>query len=72
MSDPDLRTMVREFRSSVSADLEAQHRRLDELADEMRHRITTAETTIVNELRSLTDRLDLRLGRIENRLSDLG
>jgi hypothetical protein len=31
--DDDLKTMVREFRASVAADLEAQHRRIDELSD---------------------------------------
>ena len=71
VTDDDIRRIVREFRASVSVDLDAQHRRLDEFGDEMRRRITTAETTIVNELRSLGERLDTRLGRIESRLSDM-
>jgi hypothetical protein len=71
MAEDDLRLLVREFRASVSSDLESQHQRLDELADEMRRRITIAESTIVNELRSLATRLDLRLGRIEARLNEL-
>jgi hypothetical protein len=64
----DHRQMFREFKASVSADLADQHRRLDEFSDEMRARIGTAETAIVNEIRSLANRFDLRLGRIESRL----
>ena len=69
MSD-DMRDVVREFRASVSADLDAQHRRLDEFGSEMRSRITTTETTIVNELRALSERIDRRLDRIERRLDE--
>jgi hypothetical protein len=58
MPDDDLKTMVREFRARVAADLEAQHRRIDDLSDEIRRRIGTAETAIVNEIRDLGGRLD--------------
>jgi hypothetical protein len=64
----DHRQMFREFKASVSADLADQHRRLDEFSDEVRTRIGTAETAIINEIRSLASRFDLRLGRIESRL----
>ena len=67
----DARQTFREFKESVSADLADQHRRLDEFADEVRTRIGTAETAIVNEIRSLASRFDLRLGRIESRLTGI-
>jgi len=69
--DDDLKTMVREFRASVAADLEAQHRRIDDLSDEIRRRIGTAETAIVNEIRDLGGRLDRRLERVEIRIGEL-
>jgi hypothetical protein len=68
MSDEELKTLVREFRASVVADLEAQHRRMDDFADEMRNRIATAETAILNEIRDLGKRIDRRLERIESQL----
>lgn len=71
MTDDDLRQVIRDFRASVSSDLGDQHRRLDEFGDELRRRITTAETTVVNEIRALSDRLDRRLARIESRLNEL-
>lgn len=71
MPDDDLTQMFQDFRTSVSADLANQHRRLDEFSDEFRTRIRTAETAIVNEIRSLAGRFDLRLGRIESRLAGL-
>ena len=71
MPDDDLKTMVREFRASVAADLEAQHRRIDDLSDEIRRRIGTAETAIVNEIRDLGGRLDRRLERLEIRIGEL-
>ena len=71
MPDDDLKTMVREFRASVAADLEAQHRRIDDLSDEIRRRIGTAETAIVNEIRDLGGRLDRRLERVEIRIGEL-
>ena len=67
----DHRQMIREFKASVSADLADQHRRLDEFFDEVRTRIGTAEAAIVNEIRSLSNRFDLRLGRIESRLAGI-
>jgi hypothetical protein len=71
VTDDDLRQVIRDFRTSVSTDLTDQHRRLDEMGNEFRQRITTAEMTVINEIRSLADRLDRRLGRIETRLNDL-
>ena len=71
MPDDDLETMVRKFRASVAADLEAQHRRIDDLSDEIRRRIGTAETAIVNEIRDLGGRLDRRLERVEIRIGEL-
>lgn len=71
MADDDLKTIVREFRTSVAADLEAQHRRIDDLSDEVRRRIGTAETAIVNEIRDLSGRLDRRLERVEGRMGEI-
>jgi hypothetical protein len=71
MADDDLKTLVREFRTSVAADLEAQHQRIDRLADELRDRFGTAETAILNEVRDLGGRLDRRLGRVESRVGDV-
>ena len=67
----DQQQIIRDFKASVSADLADQHRRLDEFSDEVRTRIGTAETAIVNEIRSLAGRFDLRLGRIESRLTGI-
>ena len=72
MPDDDLKTMVREFRASVAADLEAQHRRIDELSDEVRRRIGIAEIAILNEIRDMSGRLDRRLERVEIRIGELG
>lgn len=86
MTDDDLRTLVREFRTSVSDDLAEQHRRFDAFSDENRQhlaevydrisglerRLAIAETSIMNEIRALSNRFDLRLGRMENRLNELG
>lgn len=71
MTDDDIRQMVREFRASVATDVDAQNRRLTEFGNEMRARHTTTETTLLNELRALGERLDGRLGRMESRLADL-
>lgn len=71
MSDEELRTLIRDFKASVSSDLADQHRRMDEFSDEIRTRITTAETAIINEIRALSNRFDLRLGRMETRLDGL-
>jgi hypothetical protein len=71
MPDDDLRTMGREFRESVATDLEPQHKRLDDLSDEVRRRIATAEAAIVNEIRDLSGRLDRRLERVEQRMDSV-
>jgi hypothetical protein len=70
MSDEDLRTLVREFRTSVSDDLSATHRQMAELSDEVRARITTAETAILNAVRDTGRDIDRRLTQIEKRLSE--
>ena len=71
VADQDIKTIVREFRASVSEDLAAAHRHIDEFSDEIRNRITTAETAILNELRDLSGRLDRRLERLEGRMGEL-
>lgn len=71
MSEDDLRTMLREFRASVAADLEAADRRMRDFVDEMRERIGTAETAILNEIRAMDRRVDRRLERVEERLAAL-
>jgi len=71
MADEELETLVREFRTSVSADLEAQHKRLDDFSDEVRQRFGTIETAIVNEIRDMSGRIDRRLERVESRIGDV-
>ena len=71
MADDDVKTMVRAFRSSVSGDLNALHRNIEELKDEMRQRLATVETAILNEIRDLGGRLERvadRVGDVEGRL----
>ena len=70
MADDDLGTLVRELRTSVSDDLSATHRQMAELSDEVRARITTAETAILNAVRDLGRDVDPRLSHIEKRLSE--
>lgn len=57
--------MLREFRTSVTADLDAQHRRLEVFSDEVRNRIGTAETAILNEIRAVGRRIDSLSERIK-------
>ena len=71
MPDGELKPLIREFRASVATDLEAQHRRIDDLNDEVRKRIGTAETAILNEIRDLSGRLDRRLERVESRMETI-
>ena len=70
LADDDVRTLVREFRTSVSDDLSATHRQMAELSDEVRARITTAETAILNAVRDLGRDIDRRLAQVEKRLSE--
>ncbi|CAN5304081.1 hypothetical protein BH23ACT9_BH23ACT9_32050 [soil metagenome] len=81
--EEDLLTLVRQFRTSVSDDLTATHRQMDALRDEVRIRIETSETAILNSIRDLGQGLDrrmtgleltgastdIRLGRVEDRLT---
>ena len=69
--DGELRALVRDFRTSVATDLEAQHRRIADLNDEVRKRIGTAETAILSEIRDLSSRLDRRLERVESRMETI-
>jgi hypothetical protein len=71
VADEDVKTIVREFRTSVSADLAAAHRNREDFKDEMRKRLATAETAILNEIRDMGTRLDLRLERVEVRLGEV-
>jgi hypothetical protein len=71
MADEDLKTMLREFRASVSDDLATVHRSLEEFKDETRQRFATMETAILNEIRDLGGRLERvasRVGDVERRL----
>lgn len=67
----DLRTTLLEFRTSVSDELTATNRRIDELADEVRSRITTAEAAILNSIRDLGRDVDRRLTGVEHRLGGI-
>jgi chromosome segregation ATPase len=73
MTDDDLRTAVREFKASVSADIERLERRMDRLTHELRERITTVETAFLNTLGELThrvDRTEQRVVRLEGRMDE--
>lgn len=59
MAEDDMKTMIREFRASVSGELEHVHRRVDEM-----------ESGLLNELKSLgrhLERIDRRLANLEDR-----
>lgn len=68
-TDDEPRRMVRAFRTSMSNDLAATHRQMNELSDEVRTRITTAETVILNAVRDLGRGLDRRLMQVEQRMA---
>lgn len=70
-ADDDLRTLVLEFRASVSADLTTAHRRIDELGNEMRKRLATTELAMMNALRDHSKETDRRLGHIDAELATL-
>ena len=72
MADDDVKTMVREFRTSVSGDLAALHRNIEDLKDEMRQRLATVETAILNEIRDLGGRLERVAGRVDDVEGRLG
>ena len=71
MSEEELRTVIREFRASVSAEIEAVHRRLNDLADEVRERIRTVETSFFNALRDLTRLVERRAERSDRRFDGI-
>ncbi|CAN5804247.1 hypothetical protein BH23ACT8_BH23ACT8_01810 [soil metagenome] len=59
-------------RTSVSDDPSATHRRMNELSDEVRARVTTAETAILHAVRDLGRDLDRRLVQVGQRMADTG
>ena len=68
MAEDDLKAAMLKFRESVVADLADHSRQMEALREEVRRRITTAETAILNEVGDLGRKLDRTLGRIEVRL----
>lgn len=67
MTIDELATVVREFRASVSGELEELHRRVDAVIDETR----SIQAAVVNELRSMSNRLDRRFERMATTLQSL-
>jgi hypothetical protein len=65
--DDDLKTLVRAFRESVTAAMDAQSRQMDALAA----RIHEAEIAILNEVSDVSRRLGSRLESVEYRLGSL-
>ncbi|CAN5417015.1 hypothetical protein BH23ACT9_BH23ACT9_20110 [soil metagenome] len=77
--DDDLRKVIRDFRSSVSAQFDEHGRRLGsleqrmegiegrvgELTEEFRTRTQTMETAILHAIRDLARDMDRRLTRLE-------
>lgn len=75
MADDEIKTVLREFRASVAADLTATHERMDHLEDEVRQRLRTMETAILNAIRDSSretsrrfDEHDRRFNELEDRL----
>lgn len=59
-----------EMQADINGGIEVLHRRIGELSDEFRRRITTTETTMINEIRALGERFDRmndRISRLETR-----
>lgn len=56
----DLKTLIREFRTSVTADLADVHRRIDEFAEEVRARFA-----------SQTEEMSVRFGNADDRIDTL-
>ena len=85
MSEDELRTVIREFKASVSAqfdtmseDIAAIYRRMDEFAEEVRDRLRqtddhlrTVEASFFNSLRDLSQTVDRRFGRVDGRLDSM-
>lgn len=56
--------------ATVNGGIEVLHRRIGEVSDEFRKRISTAETTMINEIRALgerVERMNERVGRLETK-----
>lgn len=67
VTEDDLRTMLREFRSSVAEDLDAQNRRIATFTEEMRRRFTQIEERVASLERTVST-LDERLGQVDERI----
>ena len=65
MTEQDLRTIVREFRASVSDELHVQQRRMTEFQKEVRERITMTETAILNTVSDMGREMDRRFTSLE-------
>jgi septal ring factor EnvC (AmiA/AmiB activator) len=71
VDEADLRTLVRAFRTSVSEEQAAIHRQMSDLATEVRQRLTTVETAMLNGLRDLSQRSDRRFTELERDVADV-
>jgi chromosome segregation ATPase len=71
VDEADLRTLVRAFRASVSEDQAAIHRQMSDLATEVRQRITTVETAMLNGLRDLGQWTDRRFTELERDVAEV-
>ena len=65
VTEQDLRTIVREFRASVSDELHVQQRRMTEFQKEVRERITMTETAILNTVSDMGREMDRRFTSLE-------
>ena len=71
MPDEGLNATIRELRDSITVELVAMNRRIDNLGHEIQSRLETLSTAAVNEIRSLGDRVERRLERVEIRIGEL-
>lgn len=71
MDEADLKNLVRAFRASVTEDQAAIHRQMTDLATEVRQRIATFETAVLNGLRDLSQRTDRRFTLVEQGLAEV-
>lgn len=68
----DIKTLLREFKASVSADLTATHQRMDHLEDEVRQRLRTMETAILNAIRDTSRETSRRFEDVDRRFDEMG
>jgi hypothetical protein len=71
LPEAELRTLVYEVCARVSDDLSATCRQMAELSDEVRARITTGETAILNAVRDLGRDVDRRMVQVEHCVSEI-